>query len=149
MSEIVCRPPVQADKARWAELFRGYMDFYHVRRDEAVVDKVWGWLFDPEHEVKALVAELDGRVVGLAHYQPTARTLGGNEVGYLGDLFTDPEVRGRGVGRALIDATLEVCRERGWPMLRWFTQEYNYPGRTLYDTYAPRSDFIVYMVKVE
>jgi GNAT superfamily N-acetyltransferase len=149
MSDVTCRPPVEADKDRWAELFRGYMEFYKVPPDEAVVEKVWGWLFDPDHEVKGLVAELDGRVVGLAHYQPMARTLGGNEVGYLSDLFTDPAVRGQGIGRALIDACLEVCRDKGWPVLRWFTQEYNYAGRRLYDTYAPKSDFIVYMAKAD
>lgn len=149
MSHVVCRPPAEGDKARWAELFRGYMEFYHVPPDEAAVDKVWGWLFDPDHEVEGLVAELDGRVVGLAHYQPMARTLGANEVGYLSDLFTDASVRGQGIGRALIDATIEICRAKGWPVLRWFTQEFNYPGRMLYDTYALRSDFIVYMVKVD
>ncbi len=149
MSQILCRPPVAADKARWAELFCGYMAFYQVPPDAAVVDRVWGWLFDPAHEVDGLVAELDGRVVGLAHYQPMARSLGANEVGYLSDLFTDPALRGQGIGRALIDATLEVCRQRGWPLLRWLTQEDNYAGRRLYDTYAPRSDFIVYMVKAE
>lgn len=149
MSKIVCRPPEPGDEARWIELFRGYMEFYHVTPDDAVARKVWGWLFDPEHEVDGLVAELDGRVVGIANYQPMARTLGANEVGYLSDLFTDPELRGHGVGRALIDACLEVGRQRGWPLLRWFTQEYNYPGRRLYDTYAPKSDFIVYMVKTE
>ena len=149
MSAVTCRPPVAADKARWADLFRGYMAFYKVPPDEAVVEQVWAWLFDPAHEVKGLVAVLDGQVVGLAHYQPMARTLGANEVGYLSDLFTDPAVRGQGIGRALIDASLEVCRARGWPLLRWLTQEHNYAGRRLYDTYAPKSDFIVYMAKPE
>jgi len=149
MSAVTCRPPEAADEARWSELFRGYMEFYNVPPDAAVTQRVWTWLFDPAHEVEGLVAELDGRVVGLAHYQPMARTLGGNEIGYLSDLFTDPACRGQGVGRALIDACLEVARQRGWPTLRWFTQEYNYAGRRLYDTYAPKSDFIVYMVKVD
>lgn len=149
MTAVTCRPPVDTDKERWAELFRGYMDFYHVPSDDEVVERVWRWLFDPTHEVNGLVAEFDGRVVGLAHYQPMARTLGGNEVGYLSDLFTDPDCRGQGVGRALIDACLDVARQRGWPVLRWFTQEYNYAGRRLYDTYAPKSDFIVYMVKTD
>ncbi|WP_119165077.1 GNAT family N-acetyltransferase [Algihabitans albus] len=147
MSEILCRPPVAADKDRWAELFRGYMTFYDVPPEEAVVERVWAWLFDPDHEIEGLVAELEGRIVGLAHYQPMARTLGANEVGYLSDLFTDPNVRGRGIGRALIDATLEASCHRGWPLLRWLTQEFNYAGRRLYDTYAPRSDFIVYVTK--
>jgi GNAT superfamily N-acetyltransferase len=147
MTNVTCRPPAPADQARWAELFRGYLDFYKAPQDEAVVARVWDWLMDPAHEVEGLVAEVDGRVVGIAQYQPMIRTLGGNTVGYLSDLFTDPACRGRGVGRALIDACLAAARARGWPVLRWFTQEYNYAGRQLYDSYAPKSDFIVYMVK--
>ena len=147
MSEIVCRPPAAADWEPWSRLFQGYMAFYKTDPNAEVTARVWDWLLDPANAVEGLVAERDGRVVGLAHFHAMPRTLGGQEIGYLSDLFTDPDCRGQGIGRALIDACLAIGRDRGWPALRWFTQEFNYPGRQLYDRYAPRSDFIVYMVK--
>ena len=117
MSEIVCRPPVESDRAAWAELFHGYMAFDKVEPDDDVATRVWGWLMEPEHEVEGLVAEQDGKVVGLAHYHVMPRTLGGHEIGYLSDLFTDPACRCRGIGPALIDACLAVGRDRVWPAL--------------------------------
>lgn len=65
---------------------------------------------------------------------------------YLSDLYVNPHLRGGGVGRALIDHVLEFAKARGLPGVRWLTQEFNYPARQLYDTYARKTDFILYNV---
>ena len=65
---------------------------------------------------------------------------------YLSDLYVEPGVRGSGVGRTLIDHVLDFAKSRGLPGVRWLTQEFNYPARTLYDTYAAKTDFILYNV---
>lgn len=53
MGEIVCRPPIGADRDAWAELFCGYVAFYKVAANEEVVARVWGKLLDPAHAPRA------------------------------------------------------------------------------------------------
>jgi len=91
----------------------------------------------------------DGLIIGFAQYHATPRTLGGNTICYLSDLFVDPDIRSRGVGRALIDHLKGVCRDQGWPTLRWLTAEDNARARRLYDQYQERSPFIVYYIDAE
>ena len=76
------------------------------------------------------------------------RSLGGGMIGCLSDLYVDPEVRGAGAGRALIDHTRAFAKAQGLSGARWLTQEFNYPTRRLYDTYGPKTDFILYNVPV-
>jgi GNAT superfamily N-acetyltransferase len=90
------------------------------------------------------VAELDGRLVGFAHYLFHPSTWSETGYCYLEDLFTAPEARGRGVGRALIEAVAAAEAGAGATRLYWHTQEFNADGRALYDTLARRTSFIVY-----
>ena len=48
----------------------------------------------------------------------------------------------------MIDHVIAFAQARGITNVRWLTQEFNYPGRRLYDTYQPKSDFILYSVPV-
>jgi ribosomal protein S18 acetylase RimI-like enzyme len=84
--------------------------------------------------------------LGFVQYQLMHRSLGGSMVCYLSDLFTTPAARGQGTGRALIDHVLAFARSRGLPNVRWLTAEDNTTARTLYDSYAPRTPFILYSV---
>lgn len=91
-----------------------------------------------------LVAVAGDRVIGLAHLVLHATTWATSVTCYLEDLFVDREVRGAGVGRALIAAVYAVADEHGASGVYWLTQEYNAPARSLYDTVAHRSSFVVY-----
>ena len=68
------------------------------------------------------------------------------DVCYLQDLFTAPEVRGRGVARALIAAVEEWARVRGCSRVYWHTHETNATARRLYDAVAENRGFIQYVV---
>ena len=57
------------DKEQWEKLYRGYADFYKVEINNKILQTVWNWLHDKNHEVKGLVYEVDGNIVGLAHYR--------------------------------------------------------------------------------
>ena len=63
---------------------------------------------------------------------------------YLQDLFTAPEARGKGAGRALIQAVYDAADAAGVPAVYWLTAENNYAGRMLYDRVAVKSPFIRY-----
>jgi GNAT superfamily N-acetyltransferase len=141
---VTVRPVHEDDRDVWADLFAQYRAFYELEPDAAVVDRVWGWLFDPDHEVFGLVAVADGRVVGIAHARRFSRTSRGLTGLWLDDLFTSPDGRGHGVGRALITALQEQATAEGLGLVRWITAEDNTPARALYDTLASATSWVTY-----
>lgn len=60
------------------------------------------------------------------------------------DLFTAETARGRGVGRALIEAVYETARQAGAARVYWQTHETNTAAQALYDKLAERPGFILY-----
>lgn len=92
----------------------------------------------------ALVAEAEGKLVGLTHYLFHRSTSRIEPVCYLQDLFTLPEMRGQGVGRALIEGVYEQANITGALRVYWQTQVTNEAGRALYDKVARHLGFIVY-----
>ncbi|MGN6742975.1 MAG: GNAT family N-acetyltransferase [Amnibacterium sp.] len=142
--DVLIRPLEQADHDRWAELYRGYRAFYELAPSDDVVERVWGWLRDPAAELSAFVAERDGRVVGLAHYRRFLRPSSGSTGLYLDDLFTDPDARGAGVGRALLLRLARLAGEEGASVVRWITDTDNARARRLYDSLAQATRWITY-----
>ena len=63
---------------------------------------------------------------------------------YLQDLFTSKAARGKGVGRALINAVYEQARLAGSPRVYWLTHQTNHTAMQLYDKVADHSGFVVY-----
>ncbi|WP_043836641.1 GNAT family N-acetyltransferase [Muricoccus aerilatus] len=143
--------PVEArHRADWDRLYAGYAEFYGVTQTPEMRDRVWSWLHDPAHESCGLVAEDEaGRAVGLAHFRPFARPLSASTGGYLDDLFVDPQMRGpqmdgRRVADALIEAIAEEGRRRGWSVIRWITAESNARARAVYDRVAKLTPWRTY-----
>ena len=143
-SAVVVRPIEPADHDTWAPLFAAYREFYELEDEPDVVDRVWGWIQDEAHEVNALVAEVDGEIVGFAHHRGYARPAEGGSGLFLDDLFTAAHVRGQGVGRALINRLADLARERGAAKVRWVTAADNATAQRLYDDMAERTDWVTY-----
>ncbi|MDZ7749938.1 MAG: GNAT family N-acetyltransferase [Halofilum sp. (in: g-proteobacteria)] len=150
-ARIDVRPVTAADADAWRPLFDGYARFYGVDLAAATAERVWGWLVDPGHRLEGLIAhDAGGAAVGIAHVEPLLRPLAGTEIGFLHDLYVDPAARGGGAADALFDALAARARERGWPAIRWLTQEFNYRGRAFYDRYTgAKSDFVMYQWTLE
>ena len=86
------------DSQAWERLYRGYADFYRVVTSDDKLATLFGWLMDPAHPCRGLVAEEDdGTIIGLAHYRAMPSPLRGEDVGFLDDLFVDPGARGSGL----------------------------------------------------
>jgi ribosomal protein S18 acetylase RimI-like enzyme len=145
---MIIRPVAAADFAAWAQLYTGYAAFYGVAQTDAMRATVWGWLMDAGHGTEGLVAEVDGVVVGLAHYRAFARPLSATIGGFLDDLFVGPEARGSGAAEALVQGVADVGRKRGWSLIRWITAEDNYRARGLYDRVAEKTKWVTYDIKV-
>lgn len=145
---ITMRPIAQSDFAAWKPLWDGYNAFYGREGETALRDDItqitWQRFFDPSEPVFAFVAECDGALLGLTHYLFHRSTTRTELVCYLQDLFTTPAARGRGIGRALIEAVYEQARAAGIHRVYWQTQASNTAGRLLYDKVAKNAGFIVY-----
>jgi GNAT superfamily N-acetyltransferase len=89
-------------------------------------------LFDPGPKVFALVAEVDGSVVGVAIYFVSFSTWTGRPGLYLEDLFVEPAHRSRGVGRALMRALARRAVDRGYKRLEWAVLDWNQPAIGFY-----------------
>lgn len=140
----VIEAPARDDRREWERLYRAYAEFYRVPMTNDILDTVWGWIHDPAHEVRALVARAGSDLAGLAHFRPYARPLRGVTGMFLDDLFVDPAARGDGLGTRLIEAVAEEARARGFGLLRWITADDNYRARTAYDRIARRTTWITY-----
>ena len=145
MSErLSVRPVVSTDLAQWGELWEGYNAFYERTVPPEVTRTTWSRFFDASEPVHALVAEKDGRLVGLVHYLFHRSTSLIDPTCYLQDLFTTKAARGQGVGRALIESVYERARSAGSLRVHWQTHETNVTAMALYDKVAERSGFLVY-----
>jgi GNAT superfamily N-acetyltransferase len=132
----------------WLPLWDGYNAFYGragvTALPEGITRTTWERFFNPIEPVFALVAVSEGALVGIAHYLFHRSTTRIQPVCYLQDLFTHPQLRGRGVGKALISAVYEQARHAGACRIYWQTQASNKAGRALYDQVAKHLGFIVY-----
>jgi GNAT superfamily N-acetyltransferase len=136
------------DEADWRRLWQGYLDFYEVDLPDAVTASTWTRILDPNARVQARLAFVDGVMAGFAihHHHDSTWVLGSD--GYLEDLYLDPAFRGKGVGRALIDDLIAICREKGWERLYWHTDAGNATARKLYDTYVKEDGHVRYRIKL-
>ncbi len=142
---LLVRPLRAEDEARWRVLWKGYLDYYETSVSQEVYETAFQRMLSGEEgEFHGMVAELDGELVGLVHYLFHRHGWKLEKVCYLQDLYTDPSVRGKSIGRALIEATYKAADANGTPNVYWLTQDFNAPGRRLYDRVGKVTPFIKY-----
>ena len=149
-AELEIAPLSAAEYEELLPLIAAYQGFYEVAEVDTDRNRTFFRRFlAPSEDGLLLRARREGRLVGYAclywHFSSTKAC----ETVLLNDLFVDPAVRGEGVGRALIAASLEVARERGAALLEWQTAPDNHTAQRLYDsTGARRSTWIEYELRV-
>jgi GNAT superfamily N-acetyltransferase len=137
-----------SDRGAWEGLFRAYIDFYQRVEPDDMYDRAWQE-FQAGTRMHAFGARQDGQLVGITHFLVHASTSApGADVCYLQDLFSAPDVRGQGVGRALIEAVAEWARGHGCSRVYWNTHESNSTARRLYDKVAENRGFIRYQIEL-
>lgn len=145
MPSVEIRPLRQSDHADWRRLWTDYLTFYKTELPEETYATTWKRLFDPgEYEPKGFIARLDGRAIGLVHYILHRTCWSPKNNCYLQDIYADPDVRGTGVGRRLIEAVYAEADRQGITNVYWMTHETNTTARQLYDRIARRTGFIEY-----
>ena len=130
------------DRAAWEVLARGYKAFYETPTSDAEYETAWRRLIANDG-ICGLGARIDGELAGIAHFL-FHTTIWAPTACYLQDLFTAPAARGKGVGRALIEAVAAQARAHGAARYYWLTQEHNATARVLYDKVAKYNGFLRY-----
>ena len=142
---VTIRPLQAGDEAEWRELWTGYLEFYEASVPEEVYQTYFARLLsDDPQEFHGLVAEKDGRLIGLTHYLFHRHGWRIENVVYLQDLFVSTEARGTGAGRALIEGVYAAADAAGCPSVYWLTQDFNATARQLYDRIGQHTPFIKY-----
>jgi GNAT superfamily N-acetyltransferase len=134
------------DRRAWEQLFRCYIAFYQATLTDAQIAITWDRLMAAASDFHIALVAVDEKdqPVGLAHVLFHRSTWSPTHYCYLEDLFVDPAIRGKGVGRALIEAAYREADARGATRTYWATQEFNTTARRLYDQLATTSPFVQY-----
>jgi GNAT superfamily N-acetyltransferase len=149
-AELEIAPIADDEFEQLLPLIAAYQRFYEVEEiDEERNRAFFRRFLAPSEDGLLLGARRDGRLVGYACLYWHFSSLEACESVLMNDLYVVEEARGEGIGRALIEATAEVARERGVPYVEWSTAPDNRMAQRLYDsTGAERSEWFSYELRV-
>ena len=89
-------------------------------------------LFCDSPRVFAEIAEWDGRPVGFTLWFYTYSTFQGRHGIWLEDLYVDPAMRGKGIGKALLVNLAQRCVREGLGRFEWWVLDWNEPSIEFY-----------------
>jgi GNAT superfamily N-acetyltransferase len=149
-SEFEIAPVGAAEFERLLPLIAAYQRFYEADDVDEERNRAFFRRFLAPSEDGMLLGARDGdEILGYACLYWHFSSLVAAEAVLMNDLFVAEEARGRGVGRALIEASATVARERGAAHLEWATAPDNLTAQRLYDsTGAERSEWVEYELKL-
>ena len=138
----------EKDKDQWLKLWAGYLEFYKSSISPEQTELTWKRLVNNEQKMFGFVAESEEGVIGFTHCLFRPSTWTETDYCYLEDLFVDPNIRGKGIGRALMEKVIELAKEKNSKRVYWTTQEFNKTARILYDSITPVSEFVQYRLPI-
>jgi GNAT superfamily N-acetyltransferase len=133
-----------SDYAQWRPLWDAYIAFYNDVVPEEITRLTFARLLDSEQPMFGLVAEEDGALIGIVNCVLHRGTWTRGDHCYLEDLFVSDTARGKGAGRALIQAVYQCADELKCERVYWLTRQDNATARALYDKVARFEGFIQY-----
>ncbi len=136
------------DYIQWLPLWNAYNEFYGRVNATALPNEItqitWARFLDESEPMYAMVAESNGKLIGLVHYLFHRSTILLNPNCYLQDLFVAETGRSQGIGKTLIQAVYEQAKQAGSVRVYWHTHESNTTAMQLYDKVAKKTGFLVY-----
>jgi GNAT superfamily N-acetyltransferase len=145
---LTIRAIEEKDKNQWLKLWAGYLEFYKSTISPEQTELTWKRLINNELKMFGFVAEDENGIIGFTHCLFRPSTWTETDYCYLEDLFVDPNIRGKGVGRALMEKVVDLAKEKKSKRVYWTTQEFNKTARVLYDSITPVSEFVQYRLPI-
>ena len=133
----------------WIELYHKYAEYYQVDIPKDNFDLTWKWLTTENYPFWGILADVDSKIVGFAHFRSLPSPLDSCEVGFLDDLFVLQKYRGKKIGYSLIEKVHQIGKSKNWPYINWITKDDNYTARTLYDKISTKTDWNFYEMTVK
>lgn len=145
------RPVTGQEMDELLPLIAGYQTFYGAKPDAERNRRFFTRFLHPSDEGLLLGAWVDGTLAGFATLYWFFSSTKAAESVLMNDLFVREDVRGAGIGRALIESALDEARRRGAAHLEWFTAPDNLTAQRLYDSMpgAQPSAWRAYEIEVE
>ena len=113
------------DRCDWEQMWLGYQQYYEVDLSSTTKNTWQRLLSPPPQGPYCLVCEGEGGLIAFTTYLFHGHTWQPEPRCYLIDLYTKPELRGKRVGRRLIEAVYEKADAHGCASVYWLTQDFN------------------------
>jgi GNAT superfamily N-acetyltransferase len=130
---VEIRPARTDEIEEMLPLIRAYCEFYEVEPKDDGLRVMFETLITEPTEGAVFIAREGGKAVGFATLDWKWSSTRAARIGYLEDLFVDPEARGKGIADALIEICAERCREVGVPAMLWQTAPDNHRAQQVYN----------------
>jgi GNAT superfamily N-acetyltransferase len=141
--DVEIRPARTEEIEEMLPLIRAYCEFYETEPNDEGLRKMFETLTSDPSQGAVFIARDGGRAVGFATLDWKWSSLKAARIGYLEDLFVDPEMRGKGIADALIAVCADRCRELGMPAMEWLTAPDNHRAQKVYNRTGADSDTYV------
>lgn len=152
MPEWKIRPAVETDVPVIVSLIRALAEYEKALPGAVSIteDLLSEALFGARPSVEALVASVGSEMAGYALFFHNFSSWRGRRGMYLEDLFVRPEMRGRGVGKALLDEVTRIARERNCARVEWVVVDWNSPAIDFYKSLGaePVDGWTLYRMEV-
>lgn len=143
-TSIKILPFAKADYEAWLDLWQKYLAFYETTLSSTTIEATWRNLLSEEVPIYGFGAWIDNRLIAITHVVLHPNTWNTTDCCYLEDLYVDEQIRGQGIGRALIEEVYDFARSKECNRVYWVTQEDNAAARSLYDSLATKTDMVQY-----
>jgi len=134
MPDVHIRPAGEGDVPVILALIRGLAEYEKARPEDLPVDEaaLRESLFGAQPAAEVLLADVEGETAGFALFFHNFSTWQGRRGLYLEDLFVRPEMRGRGIGQALLRELARIAADRGCARMEWAVLDWNTPAIDFY-----------------
>jgi len=137
---VEIRPARTDEIEEMLPLIRAYCRFYETEPNDEGLRHMFETLTTDPDEGAVFIARDDGRAVGFATLDWKWSSLRAAKIGYLEDLFVDPDARGKGIADALIEVCAARCRELGLPVMSWQTAPDNLRAQQVYNRAGAKAE---------
>ncbi|MFK7840453.1 MAG: N-acetyltransferase family protein [Bdellovibrionales bacterium] len=139
------RPLTDHDFPQWLTLWNAN-NLGH--KNEAVTTQTWVRLNNDNSPVCALVAEDKGSLIGLVQYVLHPTTGSVEDVCYMQDVFVDPDHRGKGIARQMIEHLERLGKQEKWARIYWLAEAKNEAAQALYKSLGHKLDFTLHILPI-